>query len=415
MSFELRPLTEPGRRLVALAEQHAVDFATRAGQHDREGTFPTENLQALQESGVLAACVPAEFGGLGVESVHDYVLGINRLGRGDGSTAIAANMHILPPWAITRGWKALVATGLTEQAAALEGRLREIGSRRTIVCAALSEPGTDLAHPHVEATPTEGGWLLNGRKYFATMSAAADALSISCRLPTPDRGARWGQTVIARTAPGLTVMNTWDALGMRASGSHDILLEDCFVPTAAMIDQGPWGEWSNPLLAAGTAITMGLVGAFLGIAEAARDQIVELVKSRRKGASGRTLAERPAIQHAIAEIEIDLAASRAMLARTAVLTDELYGAYLAGSEPLGEQHELMKDFQCTKQFVTRKAVEIVDRAMTASGGVGYLNRSPLSRLYRDVRAGPFMQPFSPNEAFEYIGKVTLGLDPRVDA
>ena len=168
------------------------------------------------------------------------------------------------------------------------------------------------------------------------------------------------------------------------------------------------------MLAVGTPITMGLVGAFLGIAEAARDQIVDLVKTRRKGSSGRILAERPAIQHTIAEIEIDLAASRAMLARTALITDGFYRAHSAGSEPVDEQHEVMKDFQCIKQFVTRKAVEIVDRALTASGGVGYLSRSSLSRLYRDVRAGPFMQPFSPNEAFEYIGKVTLGLDPHMD-
>jgi alkylation response protein AidB-like acyl-CoA dehydrogenase len=80
MDFALQPLTTPGKCLVALAEHHAEDFATRAAQHDREGSFPFENIVALQESGVLAACVPATFGGLGVESLNDYILGINRLG-----------------------------------------------------------------------------------------------------------------------------------------------------------------------------------------------------------------------------------------------------------------------------------------------------------------------------------------------
>jgi alkylation response protein AidB-like acyl-CoA dehydrogenase len=293
--------------------------------------------------------------------------------------------------------------------------LREIGAARMVTCAANSEPATDLRHPLTEATRDGDGWSLNGRKIFGTLSPVANLFFVTVRVPDETGGFRSSMAFVPRATPGLEVKENWDALGMRGSGSHDVVFKDCRIPEAAVFGRASWGSWTEMGLEIGVAGGVGLVAASLGIAEAARDLIIDMVKTRRKAPSGRTLAERYPIQHIIAEIEIDLAACRAMLERTGRAVDTFYSEHGAGSVPLDEFHELTKDFQCTKWFVQRKAIEIVDRALTASGGAGYMSKSPLSRMYRDVRAGPFMQPLSPNEAFEYIGKVTLGLEPKLDA
>ena len=413
MNFALQPHTTAGAQFVALAEQHATDFATRADQHDRDGSFPFENITAMQRSGVMAACVPTEFGGLGVESLHDATIGVNRLGRGDGSTAIAATMHIYSSWSLTRSWRASTAAGKTSQAEQEASMLHQIGSGQFVRCSPNSESGTDMLHPFVEATKVNGGWHLNGRKIFGTLSPAASLLSFACRVKDPQGGFRRAYTGVLRDSVGMVIQNNWDALGMRASGSHDIVFHDCFVPQEALKDDGQWGEWTEESLSRQIVPNIGLVGAFLGVAEAARELILATV-TRRMGPNERTLAERGSIQRLIAEIEIDLAATRAMLARTATMAEGFFSQHAVGKVPMGEMHVLMKDFQCTKWFVNRKSIEIVDRALTISGGAGYLSGNPLSRLYRDVRAGPFMQMFSPTEAFEYIGKVALGLDPHLN-
>ncbi|HTI83062.1 MAG TPA: acyl-CoA dehydrogenase family protein [Acetobacteraceae bacterium] len=413
MDFALQPCTTSGLRFAELAENHATDFAIRAAQHDLEGSFPFENVEAMQRSGVMGACVPVEFAGLGVESLHDVMLGISRLGRGDGSTAIGTAMHLLSSWVITRGWRSATAAGDTPLAERMASLLRRIAAGETVLCSPQSEPGTDMLHPLVEATNVTDGWRLNGRKIFGTFSPAASLFAISCRVGNQSVGFRRVMAMVPAGSLGMVVKNNWDALGMRGSGSHDIVFQDCFVPEGAVRDDCPWGEWSERSLSGQMAFNMGLVGAFLGIAEAARDLAITAVTSRRRGSSGPLQSDRPAIQHLIGEIEIDLAAARAILSRNATTVDAFFSRHPAGTAPLSELHALMKDFQCAKWFVNRKAIEIIDRAMAASGGAGYLSTNPLSRLYRDVRAGPFMQLFSPNEAFGYIGKVTLGIDPAL--
>ena len=112
MEFQLEPLTEAGRRFVDLAEQHAADFADDAAEHDREGRFPADAVEAMKASGFSAGPIPEEFGGMGVASLHDLMVAVSRLGRADGSIAIAIHMH-------------LVTCSIVEPAAALG-----VGARR---------------------------------------------------------------------------------------------------------------------------------------------------------------------------------------------------------------------------------------------------------------------------------------------
>src|SRR5262249_39327583 len=217
MNFELRPGTAAGERLVALAEAHAPDFATRAAQHDREGSFPFENIAALQRSGVMAACVPEELGGLGVVSVHDYIIAINRLGRGDGSTALAANMHNFRTWFMTRTWQGARASSDTLQAERTAQLLHQIGAGQVIICAIASEPGTDLLHPFVEATRTDGGWLLNGQKSFCTLVPAATLLGVICCFRNSHGELRQAVASVPCDSTGVHIQDNWDALGMRGS------------------------------------------------------------------------------------------------------------------------------------------------------------------------------------------------------
>lgn len=411
MNTELQPTTDAGRAFVALAEEHAAHFATRAEQHDREASFPHENIEALQESGFLAGLIPDDFGGIGVNTMHDLSVGMSRLGRGCASTAIAANMHMAGTWEMTRiwRWRERVEPGMAD---AVEGLMKAIAGRQLILCGASTEAGTDLASPMTEAVPDADGYLINGRKMFGTLSPAATIIFSNVRVRDGDSYVN-AFAFFPKNAPGVTVLENWDAMGMRASGSHDVVLENVRVPAASVLRGGPWGGLSPQSADQSASLNFSLATCFLGMAEAARDLAVDRAM-RKKGAKGTRLADRIPIQQLIGEIEIDLGAARAVVERTAHLADEYFAAYAPGEAPEMDASVLLKEHQIMKWTVQRKAIDIVDRAMTATGGSAYLASSPLSRLYRDVRAGPFMQPFAPYEALEYIGKVTLGVDPQLD-
>jgi alkylation response protein AidB-like acyl-CoA dehydrogenase len=415
LDFAIEPVTAIGSSVVEMVTDQLPFFAEEAAVHDRDASFPFENFARLRHTGALAACVPLEFGGLGMGSLVDLVAVINRLGRADGSMAITTNMHLSTCWLVARAWRDAQATG-DEPALRLYERLLEmLGRDELFVSLPDSERGTSARWPLTEARRVDGGWSLTGRKIFATNSPAATLFVVYVRLPSRAGPDGAGVAFIPRDTCGLEVSETWDALGMRASGSHDLVLDGCFVPDDMFLPTGDWGETGNFVLTYRVAGNIGLLGGFLGIAEDARDRAVHALKTRRKAPADEPLAERPSLQRTVAEMELGLAGARAILARTALAADDYFAAQATSACSLQDLRRLDREYQCAKWIVNRRAIDVVDLALTASGGSGYLNRDPLSRAYRDVRAGPFMQAYSPNEAFDYIGRLALDLEPPGDA
>lgn len=404
MTFQLRPRTNAGAQVVAAAEQLIPAFAARAAEADLSNTMPRANYDDLIQSGVTAAFVPTALGGAGLNSVHDWIATIVTLARGDASTAIAINMHLGVSRGMALAWSAAAPDSSAADRLAIP--LTQIVKGDMLICATATEPGTDNLHPLTEAVRDGDQWQVSGRKIFVTMSPIATHLGMNLRM-RDDEGDHLVTTLVPIDSPGLIPQNDWDALGMRGSGSQAVVFDNMPVPLPGIRKLGPWGKWSVGVLMNRALANLPLVGAFLGIAEAAYSLALERVKKQTR--VDQPVSAAPGVQTLVGEMDIELAKCQTILAAAAVRMDEFLDS--TDKPTLASAHELMRDYQAAKWVVNRGAIDIVSKAMDLLGGSGYTNSHPLARLYRDVRAGPFMQPFAPTEAREYVGQVVLGMPP----
>ena len=399
MPIELDAHTPAGARLVASAEQLAGELAARAAEHDREGTYPYEAIEALRAVGYFAAPIPEVFGGLGVDSAHDLVVASSRLARGDASVAIGVNMHLVAVLNMERRRQVAVAAGAERRARAFGSSLAQIVDDGAVLAAAISEAGQDITRPGTVATRTDAGWRIDGRKLFCTMSPAATDLYVAVTYTDGEEVERYAYAMVPTDAPGVVINDDWDALGMRASGSNSVALDGVVLPPSGVRGGFRAGD---PVPYMERNLTAGLfhASASLGIAESA-DALA------RRGVAGRINGDaRPRMQ--VADNAVDLAAARGVLHRAALLIDEHHAANPASDGTTAELEALFAEAQAAKAFVNEAATRIVDRALALSGGAGYLNASPLARAYRDVKAGTFMHPLGANRAYDYLGRVALG-------
>jgi alkylation response protein AidB-like acyl-CoA dehydrogenase len=389
--IELAAHTEAGARLVAIAEALSAELAARAAEHDRDGSYPFEAIEALKAAGYFGAPVPIELGGLGVWSAHDLVVASSRLARGDASVAIGVNMHLVAVLNMERRRAVAAAAGEARRARGFAASLEQIVRDAIVLAAAISERGQDLTRPATVATRTCSGWRVDGRKTFCTMSPAATHLYVAVTCG----GERYAYAMVPTDAPGVVVHDDWDALGMRASGSNSVSFDSVELPEAGVRGGFRAGD-AVPYMERNLVAGLFHASASLGIAESA-DAV-----ARRGRINGDA---RPRMQ--VADNAIDLAAARAVLSRAAALIDRHRAANPASDGTPEELAALFAEAQAAKAFVNDAAARVVERALALSGGAGYLNGSLLARAYRDVKASMFMHPLGANRAYDYLAHVAL--------
>lgn len=386
-------MSDKQSQLIELAGRLADDFALRAAAHDRDNSFPFENIEAMKQAGYTALVVPENHGGLGADLV-DYLLCQERLAQGCGATALAINMHL---FGIGSMVEQLASPERPEQGLFLD----LVGRQRKIIGGGLSEPesGGDWGLFSTKARRDGEAFVLNGRKVFTSLSPVVDFFMIMATVE--DDGPLSSATFpVARNAPGLQLVETWDAMGMRATSSHDLILNDVRVPAAAISERrpvGPLGSEAVPLFA---WFELSIAAVYTGVAIAAIDFTRDFAQGFKPFTLQRPISFLPGVQFAMAEAQALLAQSRALYLGTA-------SDYLGNRESFAGESGLAR-LITAKYAAVNNAIRIVDYCMEIAGAHGFLRRSPLERMFRDVRAG-VNHPLSNARAREFIGKSALSI------
>ncbi|MGX0524800.1 alkylation response protein AidB-like acyl-CoA dehydrogenase [Ralstonia pickettii] len=397
----LHRLPTPPDRLAEVLATIAPQLAASAAEHDLHGSFPHENFALLHASGLIAQVIPQTHGGggAGLKTARQIIASI---AHADAATALVLTMTYLQHRAIARAdtrWPAHVrqqvfATALNE--GALINALRVEPDLGTPARGGL---------PATVATRVGNSWRIRGRKLYSTGSPALRWLSVWGR--TDEAEPRVGIFLVPRPlpeTPGIRIEETWNHLGLRASGSHDVILEDVEIPLDHAVDIRPASEWAAHSAAqADTGAQLDqqawmnvLLGSLYdAVAQAARDWLIQFLNTRAPANLGGPLATLPRMQEVVGEVAAALQTNRVLLDHAAEAAD-------AGA-PLS-----ITDSGLLKYTVTTNAIRAVELALQVSGNHGLSRHNPLERHYRDVLCSRIHTPQN-DSILLAAGRTALGV------
>lgn len=340
-------------------------FAQCAAQHDRAASFPHDNFKHLHEDGLLALTVPRHLGGYGANLAQTRKV-IHAVAKGEPSTALVLTMQYLQHTRLQHNqhWPEHFRLQIANDAV----------QNGALINALRVEPdlGTPARGglPNTIAKRAEGGWLLSGHKIYSTGIAGLTWLAVWARTETDEANNEplVGTWLVPHDAVGIEIIETWDHLGMRATGSHDVIFHDVFVPYDHAVDVHPASaDRRSELDQQGTMWLSVLLGSIYdGVAQAARDSFVAWLHSRIPANLGASLATLPRFQEIVGRID-------SLLLNNQILLDSA----ATGQVPYSSAGQI-------KYLVTSNAIQAVEAAIAAAGNPGLDRRNDLERHYRDV-------------------------------
>ena len=367
----------------------AADFAQRAAAHDRDASFPFENFADLHASGLLNLAAPVALGGQGATLVQLSDV-IGTIGRGDPATGLVLIMQFTQHRGLGRQgnrWPRELAQKV----------VRDAVGKGALINAFRVEP--ELGSPARGGLPatlarrTQEGWRVSGSKLYSTGSPILSWYALWTR--TDEEQPRVGYLLVPAGLAGISIEETWDHLGLRASGSHDVVFDDVLVPLENAVDLRFPSEWVGADPQAQAELAVLISALYTGVAEAARDWLLEFLHARKPSSLGASLASLPRAQEHVGRIEGLLLNNRRLIAGLASDLDD-------GALPSANEAGLIKS------LCSNNAVQAVEIAQSLTSNHGLTRHNPLERHWRDVLCGRIHTP-QDDSVWVAAGRKALGL------
>ena len=394
-------MTEDERAdVIERARTLAKAFAEVGPIADAENRFPTELVPLYKDSGLPALAVPKEYGGLGAD-IWTTTLVSKELAKGDPAIALAFNMH-----------QTMVGIfrGLLDESAK-ERVFGQIVRDNAIVCGPFSEDRAGLQGlADTVAVPAEGGgWHISGKKTWATLCQGADLVAFNATVTDADgslpddfmdHASAESVFVLPMSTPGISIIETWDTMGMRATGTHTVVFDKVFAPA-----ETNGGNFRNGLFGQFEWASMSFAGVYCGLAEKVYYETREILKRKTLGATmdGKDIALKNLgyVQYNLGKMLVEVeTAARALETTGRILLDGRDEDW----DPIARTAWL----DVTKVAATETAISVADMALRLVGGPSFRRGHILERLYRDARGGPF-HPLTTDQAYDLLGRSELGL------